>query len=382
MENDVKNGILAIAIELYRLGPTQMNVWSRSGGDISFLYLGQAGRDAWYEAIERLAKGGGGREITPQALVAAMLEDYPSNAELIKLQRKLLGDEVEPSKGNETSVSNDELEYKTEEQFWFVADFPPVAEIPSAMLSDFVSEIDVLILTATEVELKYALARLKPLESSAGILKGVQGNETYYLGKFGAFNAVVAKCEMGLSGVNASILTTEEALRLWQPKAAFMVGIAFAKDASKQHIGEVLVAKSVIPYDNQRVGEQVVVHRGQPLPSDAALLNRFENAYDWKFVLPDGSLCKKDSGPILSAEKLVDSLAFRDALFKQFPNAVGGEMEGAGFYAAAYRKRVPCLLLKSICDWGDGKKHKRHQPLAAATACSLLYQVLSSEENL
>ncbi len=222
---------------------------------------------------------------------------------------------------------------------------------------------------------------MQPLSSKNDVLKGAWETGTYYVGKFGSFNAVVTKCEMGLSGSDAAILTTEECLRLWKPRAVFMVGIAFAKNPQKQHIGQVLIAKSIIPYDNQRVGE-VKVYRGTPLPSDTTLLNRFEHSYDWKFALPDGSICKKDSGTILSAEKLVDNSIFRDELFEQFPTAIGGEMEGAGVYAVAQRKRVPSLLVKSICDWGDGKKHKKHQPLAVATATSLLFHVLSQDNAL
>lgn len=91
---------------------------------------------------------------------------------------------------------------------------------------------------------------------------------------------------------------------------------------------------------------------------------------------------QKEFGPLLSGEKLVDDLEFKNQLFARHPNAVGGEMEGAGFYAAAQRKRVPCILLKSICDWGDGQKHKKHQPLAAAAAASLLFRVLTQKDAL
>lgn len=379
MEKDLKSELRQIAIELYRRGPLEMNIWSRSGGDLSFLHLGQAGRDAWYEAVERLAQGGGGREITPQSLLATMCDDYPHNLALIALHNKLL-DKNTPSE-NIAFLPSSEAVYKNEEQPWFVADFPPISELPSKEVLSFAPPVDVLILTATEVELKYTLARLTPPNDDSEILKTRWENETYYLGQFGVYTAVVTKCEMGLSGINASTLATEAALRGWQPRAAFMVGIAFGRDATKQHLGKVLIAKAVLPYDNQRRGERIIT-RGQSLTSDATLLNRFEHTYDWQFVLPDGSICQKELGLILSGEKLVDNLSFRDELFHHFPIAIGGEMEGAGFYAAAHRKRVPCLLLKAICDYGDGQKHKQHQPLAAAAACSLLHHVLSAKDSL
>jgi hypothetical protein len=36
---------------------------------------------------------------------------------------------------------------------------------------------------------------------------------------------------------------------------------------------------------------------------------------------------------------------------------------------------------KATCDWADGKKHKKHQPLAAA-AVSLVHHVLSQADVL
>ena len=57
-------------------------------------------------------------------------------------------------------------------------------------------------------------------------------------------------------------------------------------------------------------------------------------------------------------------------------------MEGAGLAAAAGRVGVPWILVKAICDWGDGQKHGKHQPLAAAAAVSLVHHVLSQKNVL
>ena len=73
-------------------------------------------------------------------------------------------------------------------------------------------------------------------------------------------------------------------------------------------------------------------------------------------------------GPILPGEKLVDDAAFKAALLHDHPQAIGGHMEGVGLAAAAVRNGVPWILVKAICDWGDGKKDAKHQPLAAAAA--------------
>src|SRR5205085_1221462 len=53
-------------------------------------------------------------------------------------------------------------------------------------------------------------------------------------------------------------------------------------------------------------------------------------------------------GLILSGDHLVNNLAYREQLHQLEPEAIGGEMEGAGLYAAAQRRKVDWLLVKAI----------------------------------
>lgn len=372
---DLKNRLVQIAADLYPLGPTEKSVWRRAGGDLSMLNLSEAGRFAWYSAIDQMDKGGGGN-ITVETLVAVILEDFCGNSELQELIEQFgLG---KPAATDTEKNRSEELEYIPAEQTWYKSGFPETNDFETDAIPEFAARTDVLILTATNIELQYALGNALSFEGQPAILKGVSGSETYFLGRFGAFNAVLTKTRMGTVGVGAATLATEQALRIWQPRVAFMIGIAFGKDSAKQHIGEVLVANAIIPYEPRRVGSQTIL-RGIVMPSDPTLQNRFENALEWNFVLPDGEKCKFDTGQLLSGNQLIDDEQAKRKLFKEFPAAIGGEMEGAGFYAAAAQYRVPALLIKAICDWGDGKKHKGHQPLAAATSVSLLHFVLSQK---
>jgi nucleoside phosphorylase len=85
---------------------------------------------------------------------------------------------------------------------------------------------------------------------------------------------------------------------------------------------------------------------------------------------------------VLSGAKLINRREFRDGLVRRFPSAIGGEMEGVGAYAAAFRHRVPVLLVKAICDWADGTKEDRAQPFAAFTAVDLVRHVLTKPDAL
>jgi nucleoside phosphorylase len=234
----------------------------------------------------------------------------------------------------------------------------------------------VLVLTAVETELGAALDYLKPLPGKARVLKGHVGQETYFVGRFGTAVSVVTMCGMGTTGRDSVILAAQQAVSDFKPIAIVMVGIAFGKDPTRQRLGDVLVASQVVSYEPQRVGEKRVVYRGPIALAGPILLNRFRQALDWKGP-SNGEEARFQVGPLLSGEKVIDKKGYRDALFESFPQAIGGEMEGAGVYAVAARAGIEWLVVKAICDWADGEKNDDAQPRAARAAASLVHHVLS-----
>ena len=81
-------------------------------------------------------------------------------------------------------------------------------------------------------------------------------------------------------------------------------------------------------------------------------------------------------GLIVSGDKLVDSKKFRDQLLLLEPEAIGGEMEAAGVYAAALKGRRDWIIVKAIVDWG-ADKDKKYQPSAAKNAADLVFHVIA-----
>jgi nucleoside phosphorylase len=256
---------------------------------------------------------------------------------------------------------------------WYGKDYPKTKSIAASELPAEHHPVIALVV-AVETELRQTLLNLKPFAGSNKILKNHNGYETYYLGRFGAFNAVVMMCAMGSEGPGGSGLAVNALIQTWNPKAVVLEGIAFGIDKSKCRPGDVLVADMLLPYESQRVGE-VTIPRSPFPPSSQLLLNRFKNTINWTFKRPDKSKVKKHVGAILTGGKLVDNTPFKLQLLGLYPNAIGGEMEGSGFWSAASRNGTPWILVKAVCDWGDGKKHKQYQELAAASAISLCLDV-------
>ena len=84
-------------------------------------------------------------------------------------------------------------------------------------------------------------------------------------------------------------------------------------------------------------------------------------------------------GLVLSGEKLVDNLDFRQQLKGFASEAIGGEMEGAGLYVACQDKKVDWMLVKGICDWADGHKAQdkdARQQTAAHNATAFVLHAL------
>ena len=251
---------------------------------------------------------------------------------------------------------------------------PPAVVCPDVVAP---AAVDILVVTAVDVELRAVIARLKP-SSAAGPRKTTVGANTYHLGTIGRYRCAVMMTEMGSGGTGGSTLAAYDAISDVNPNGVIMVGIAFGRDESSQELGDLLIAKQVIPYELQRLGAKVVPRAAHP-EAGPTLLNRARNLL-WVRQRSDGSTRKPIFGALLSGEKLVDDENVKRELFDLFPQAIGGEMEAAGVAAACQRSaQREWLVAKSICDWGDGKKANDFQQTAANIAGDFLEALLNEE---
>lgn len=238
---------------------------------------------------------------------------------------------------------------------------------------------DVLIVTVTKVESKAVIDVFN--EASGQVPKPIPiGDRVYH--DFGIVNGTrvfMVQSEMGASGLGASQQAVQKGIVALSPIAVIMVGIAFGINAEKQSIGDILVSQRLSLYEFQRIGTQngeyKIVLRGDRPHASPWLYNRFQSAeLHWK-----ESATTVKFGIILSGEKLVDNVDFRQQLLQLEPEAIGGEMEGTGLYVACQDSKVDWILVKAICDWADGHKSQdkdRRQQLAAHNAARFLLHTL------
>jgi nucleoside phosphorylase len=239
---------------------------------------------------------------------------------------------------------------------------------------------DILLVTATEAESK-AVLRAFGVDWDHG-----QPNRGQYyceLGKINGERIAVTQCEPGAVALGASLQTIAKALEPVPPKAVIMVGIAFGMNEEKQKVGQILVAKHLQLYEIVRIGTDDdggarIVPRGDKPHASLPLLRLFRvAALSWKGA-------NHTFGTVLTGEKLVDNLDFRSQLQALYPGAIGGEMEGAGLYAACAERKVNWILVKAICDFADGNKaqdKEQRQALAASNAVAFVLHALKFSQE-
>lgn len=215
---------------------------------------------------------------------------------------------------------------------------------------------DVLIVTVTAVERNAVLAVFQGGTRRKAQPVSIQERIYFDLGEVKDARVFMAMSEMGAGGPGAAQQTVGRGIRALAPSAVIMAGIAFGVDETKQSIGDVLVSEHIRLYELQRVGTKRggprIILRGDRSPASIWLLNRMKAAeVSWR-----GATLR--FGVVLTGEKLVDNLDFRTQLLGFEPEAIGGEMEGAGLYTACQDCKVDWILVKGICDWADGNKER------------------------
>jgi nucleoside phosphorylase len=257
---------------------------------------------------------------------------------------------------------------------------PALTEVGAKTLERRVGRVEVLLLTATPTEWAAALRTMKPLPAPvAGTLDG----RRYVVGRVGRHLVALTRSRPGSGTRDGSLLTVRHAIDRWNPRAVIALGIAFGGYTAKQKISDVLVSTRLFHYEIRREQKPHGIERGSGPDAGRVLLEQFGDVEGWTFFRPDGKKCDMKDGPMLTGEKLVDDLDFKEQLFKRFPEAIGGEMEGSGIYAACSdADHNEWIIVKAVCDWGDGTKGKHYQKVAAAAAASLVEHVLSRKDAL
>jgi nucleoside phosphorylase len=232
---------------------------------------------------------------------------------------------------------------------------------------------NVLLVTANRIETE-SILNIAKLKYQLSFTRNFFGDHTIYaLGPIGGINLFLVQSEAGSIGPSGSALTVNDAISYIKPQSIILVGIAFGLQPEKQKIGDILVSKQMQLYELQKRNEnriKQIISRGDKPPSSPRLLDRFRSGViNWSEI-------DVHFGLLLSGEKLSNSTTFTKELLDEAPEAIGAEMEGAGLFSVAYKRKIDWIVVKSIVDWGFNKTDS-HQKLGAENASKFVLFVIS-----
>ncbi|NMO57875.1 hypothetical protein HH310_42775 [Actinoplanes sp. TBRC 11911] len=202
------------------------------------------------------------------------------------------------------------------------------------------------------------------------------------LGTLGGANIVLAQSEQGTVGAGSMPWTVDNVIRHLDPMFVVLTGVCYGLnardlDGGDQEIGDVVVCTQLRAVEHRKVttradGSRYEITRGPSPETAPGLLSHAR-------VLGRARTPAVHFGPVLSLNTLVNNADERARLRALGEEAVAGEMEAAGLYAAAAQAKRDWILVKGISDWGS-EKTDDHQALAARNAADFVIDLIAQIE--
>lgn len=180
------------------------------------------------------------------------------------------------------------------------------------------------------------------------------------------------------------------------PSAIISYGICFGNDYHKQRLGDTIIANKLYPYFmSAKVKEKYLFVKD----SNIFDINPQLDA-KIQYLIGKGELSENNRifyGNMVTGEAVVSNEIMKDIFINAATNqpVLGGEMEGYGLFkeCQGFECLVPCLLVKSICDWGayknieedmdiDSNLKDKLQAYAAKQACKVLSKLLQRDFSI
>jgi nucleoside phosphorylase len=193
-----------------------------------------------------------------------------------------------------------------------------------------------------------------------------------------AARLLLVHCGQGALGPGDSTLTAHSVVQDLSPDYLILTGIGFGLMPDEQNVGDVMVSRQLRLMDHKEVvdsptpGERPIEFpRGDRPAASVTLLDRARVAalLGW-----DGP--RVQVGPMLTLNTRISSADLRERLRAADPDAIGGDMEGSGVYAASARGKVDWIVIKGISDFGGHGGTDRE--VAARTAARFVVHLIQA----
>lgn len=180
------------------------------------------------------------------------------------------------------------------------------------------------------------------------------------------------------------------------PSVVISYGICFGNDCTDQEIGDTIIVDKLYPYFmSAKVDENFFIVKDNNIFNiDPQLDARLQH------LIGQRKLSESDRvfyGHMVTGEAVISNAVMKDIFIKAATNqqVLGGEMEGYGLFkeCQGFECLIPCMVVKSICDWGVYKNlhvdevrtinlKDKLQAYAANQACKVLTVLLKKDSKM
>ena len=262
--------------------------------------------------------------------------------------------------------------------------------LPKYIETKILQSVMVLLVTRNVNEKLATYSYLQPLDGHENIYRFDQGGRQtkiaiYYIGKYGACPAAIRNIPSGYEIHNSTSTVPMMASQCF-PNLGCIISVGVTRGIKGVvKICDVLVSSKVINYDTSRDKEEKYSPNGEAIIISYLLIKVFTQLIQW----PNDEIMKRLSdsgeqipnvkcGAILNVPHLVDDQTIQ-MLVKNFAHEANGiEMGGPDLFAVNQEITVNSIIVKAVCDFGDGKNVEKYQPTAALLAADLVHECLTN----
>ena len=229
---------------------------------------------------------------------------------------------------------------------------------------------------------------LQPLDGHKNIYRYNQGGRQtelatyYYIGKYGACLAAIRYFSHGIE-IHPTTSNITMMANLCFPNLGAIISVGIACGIKKKvQLCDVLVSSKVVNYDKAMDKH---LTKSEPITVSSQLLKLFTHPVQWpdhamKKHLEDNSqqIPNVKSGVIFSGVYHVDNPAMTKTLVKKLAQeGIGIEIDAAYLVSENRQTTVNSVIIKAVCDFGDGKNITEYRHTAELLAADLVHNCLS-----
>ena len=263
--------------------------------------------------------------------------------------------------------------------------------LPKDIKEEVLKSITVLLVVVNKKEILATRHYLKPLDGHTRVYQYSQcvkhRNRTeyavYQIGKYGACPAAIRTIPRFSKKNGGGSIVPMMAYSCF-PNLGAIIGVGVACGVeSKVQMCDVLVSQNIINYDEVRSEKGA---RAEIISASGFLSELFQQAVRWPDITIKNRLQENGMekpaivpGKILSGPYLIDENK-RELIENFASEVIGIVMEGAYLFAAIQDTNAHTIIVKAVCDFGDGSAQEKFHPTAALLAADCVNKILDNPQ--